>query len=222
VRILFIGDIFGRPGRDIAQRAIPLLVSSRDIDLVVANVENSAAGTTEDVTDKEDAHSVGPDGDTDLAASAILDPGKRDAELTGCHRRSRASRVDGAAEAHHARETPERPLRHVERGIRMPAAGRAFSAGDQGRPSSEDDLHGVQGHAREVHDDVDAGGGFKDVEGRVALSRAPSSLRLAVEHVEQATQFVAHLAAFKVDAGHGLILQVHARDFVKRAVSGTL
>jgi hypothetical protein len=44
VRILFIGDIFGKPGRDIAQKAIPALVATRDIDLVIANVENSAAG----------------------------------------------------------------------------------------------------------------------------------------------------------------------------------
>ena len=44
MRILFIGDIFGRPGRDIAQRAIKPLVARHDIDLVVANVENSAAG----------------------------------------------------------------------------------------------------------------------------------------------------------------------------------
>jgi metallophosphoesterase (TIGR00282 family) len=44
VRILFIGDIFGRPGRDLAQRAITPLVASHDVDLVVANVENSAAG----------------------------------------------------------------------------------------------------------------------------------------------------------------------------------
>lgn len=44
MRILFIGDIFGRPGRDIAQRAITPLVTRHDIDLVVANVENSAAG----------------------------------------------------------------------------------------------------------------------------------------------------------------------------------
>ena len=44
MRILFIGDIFGRPGRDIAQRAIPALVAKYDLDLVVANVENSAAG----------------------------------------------------------------------------------------------------------------------------------------------------------------------------------
>jgi hypothetical protein len=44
VRILFIGDIFGRPGRDISQRAIPALVKKFDLDLVIANVENSAAG----------------------------------------------------------------------------------------------------------------------------------------------------------------------------------
>ena len=44
MRILFIGDIFGKPGRDIAHKAIPLLVAQRGIDLVIANVENSAAG----------------------------------------------------------------------------------------------------------------------------------------------------------------------------------
>lgn len=53
MRILFIGDIFGRPGREIARRAIPALVSQRDIDLVIANVENSAAGfgVTGDIAD---------------------------------------------------------------------------------------------------------------------------------------------------------------------------
>jgi metallophosphoesterase (TIGR00282 family) len=44
VNILFIGDIMGRPGRDLARRAIPVLVERHDIDLVVANVENAAAG----------------------------------------------------------------------------------------------------------------------------------------------------------------------------------
>ena len=44
MRILFVGDIFGRPGRDIAQKAIPALIAARGIDLVIANVENSAAG----------------------------------------------------------------------------------------------------------------------------------------------------------------------------------
>jgi metallophosphoesterase (TIGR00282 family) len=44
VRILFIGDIFGKPGREIARRAVPSLIEQRDIDFVIANVENSAAG----------------------------------------------------------------------------------------------------------------------------------------------------------------------------------
>ena len=44
MKILFIGDIFGKPGRDIAQRAIPALVAQHGIDLVIANVENAAAG----------------------------------------------------------------------------------------------------------------------------------------------------------------------------------
>ena len=44
MNILFIGDIMGRPGRELAKRAIPVLVEQHDIDLVIANVENAAAG----------------------------------------------------------------------------------------------------------------------------------------------------------------------------------
>ena len=44
MKILFVGDIFGKPGRDIARRAIPALIEHRGIDFVIANVENSAAG----------------------------------------------------------------------------------------------------------------------------------------------------------------------------------
>ncbi len=44
MRILFIGDIFGRPGRSIVRQRLPDLVDSRKIDLVVANAENAAAG----------------------------------------------------------------------------------------------------------------------------------------------------------------------------------
>ena len=53
MKILFIGDIFGKPGREIARRAIPALVATRSIDLVIANVENSAAGfgVTGDIAD---------------------------------------------------------------------------------------------------------------------------------------------------------------------------
>ncbi len=44
MKILFIGDIFGKAGREITQRAIPALTARHGIDLVIANVENSAAG----------------------------------------------------------------------------------------------------------------------------------------------------------------------------------
>lgn len=44
MRILFVGDIFGKPGREIARRAIPALVEQQSVDFVIANVENAAAG----------------------------------------------------------------------------------------------------------------------------------------------------------------------------------
>jgi len=53
MRILFIGDIFGRPGREIARQAIPALIERESLDFVIANVENSAAGfgVTGDIAD---------------------------------------------------------------------------------------------------------------------------------------------------------------------------
>src|SRR5579863_2857016 len=44
MRILFIGDIFGRPGRTIVKERLPGIVRDHAIDLIVANGENSAAG----------------------------------------------------------------------------------------------------------------------------------------------------------------------------------
>ena len=44
MRILFIGDIFGRPGRTIVKEKLPSLVKDHAIDLIIANGENSAAG----------------------------------------------------------------------------------------------------------------------------------------------------------------------------------
>jgi 2',3'-cyclic-nucleotide 2'-phosphodiesterase len=44
MRILFIGDIFGRPGREIVRRALPALIERESLDFVIANVENAAAG----------------------------------------------------------------------------------------------------------------------------------------------------------------------------------
>jgi hypothetical protein len=54
LKILFIGDIVGRPGRQMVGRHVAALVDRHLIDLVVANVENAAAGfgITADVIDE--------------------------------------------------------------------------------------------------------------------------------------------------------------------------
>jgi metallophosphoesterase (TIGR00282 family) len=44
VRILFIGDIVGRPGRDLVKRGLTTIVDHHSIDVVIANAENAAAG----------------------------------------------------------------------------------------------------------------------------------------------------------------------------------
>jgi metallophosphoesterase (TIGR00282 family) len=44
MRLLFIGDIVGRPGRELVRHGLAALIDHHRIDLVVANVENAAAG----------------------------------------------------------------------------------------------------------------------------------------------------------------------------------
>ena len=44
MRVLFIGDIVGSPGRRIVRERLADIVGQRQIDLVIANGENSASG----------------------------------------------------------------------------------------------------------------------------------------------------------------------------------
>ena len=44
MRILMIGDVIGRPGREAVRRVLPGLKQEKSIDLVIANGENTAAG----------------------------------------------------------------------------------------------------------------------------------------------------------------------------------
>ena len=44
MKLLFIGDIVGRPGRDLVKRGLRAIVATHDINFVIANGENSAAG----------------------------------------------------------------------------------------------------------------------------------------------------------------------------------
>jgi len=44
MRLLFIGDIVGRPGRDIVGALAPRIRAERGVDFIIANAENAAAG----------------------------------------------------------------------------------------------------------------------------------------------------------------------------------
>ena len=61
VNILFIGDIIGKPGRQVVSRELHRLVDRYRVDLVIANGENAAGGfgLTADVAPSEGDHSRG-------------------------------------------------------------------------------------------------------------------------------------------------------------------
>ena len=45
IRILALGDVVGRPGRQVISQQLPALVRQRQIDMVIANAENIAGGS---------------------------------------------------------------------------------------------------------------------------------------------------------------------------------
>ncbi len=45
MKIVFIGDIVGRPGRRVVRRMLPDIVAAHNVDIVIANAENIAGGT---------------------------------------------------------------------------------------------------------------------------------------------------------------------------------
>ncbi|MDA3839609.1 MAG: TIGR00282 family metallophosphoesterase [Patescibacteria group bacterium] len=44
MKILFIGDIIGKPGREIINKTLPSIIKEKKIDIVIANPENAAHG----------------------------------------------------------------------------------------------------------------------------------------------------------------------------------
>jgi metallophosphoesterase (TIGR00282 family) len=44
IRVLFIGDVCGKPGREVLRRVVPELRKKEQIDVVITNIENSAHG----------------------------------------------------------------------------------------------------------------------------------------------------------------------------------
>ena len=53
MKILFVGDIVGKPGRELIRKGLRGLAAREEIDLVIANAENAAAGfgVTKDIGD---------------------------------------------------------------------------------------------------------------------------------------------------------------------------
>jgi 2',3'-cyclic-nucleotide 2'-phosphodiesterase len=45
LKVLFLGDVFGKPGRQAVKHFVPKLIAKHAVDLVVANAENSAGGS---------------------------------------------------------------------------------------------------------------------------------------------------------------------------------
>lgn len=82
-RILFLGDIVGRPGRDAVERHLPLLMDEFDPTFVIVNGENSAAGVgiTPDIAeglfkDGVDAITLGNHAFNKREIMSYLDSGK--------------------------------------------------------------------------------------------------------------------------------------------------
>ncbi|MEE2753726.1 MAG: TIGR00282 family metallophosphoesterase [Candidatus Latescibacterota bacterium] len=61
MRILFVGDVYGKPGRRATSQLVPKLIEERDIDFTIVNGENAAGGfgITENIGKK--IHAYGAD-----------------------------------------------------------------------------------------------------------------------------------------------------------------
>ena len=64
MRLLFIGDVVGKPGRDIIVRALPGLIVAEALDVVIANAENAAGGSGLTPSIYRDLLAAGVDGIT--------------------------------------------------------------------------------------------------------------------------------------------------------------
>jgi len=63
-KILFIGDIVGKPGRQIVKALLPALIKKHGIDFVIANGENAASGAGISKKIAEEIRDCGVDGIT--------------------------------------------------------------------------------------------------------------------------------------------------------------
>src|SRR3954463_3168694 len=75
MKILFVGDIVGKPGRGAVQKLVPRLREQHGLDLCVGNSENSAGGGGGTAPRAGGAGSAGGAGITPDSAEELLDAG---------------------------------------------------------------------------------------------------------------------------------------------------
>ena len=61
MRVLFLGDVFGKPGRRAVQKVLPRLISKEEVSFVVVNCENVAEGAGVDARGVADLLDAGAD-----------------------------------------------------------------------------------------------------------------------------------------------------------------
>ena len=136
------------------------------------------------------------------APAAVLDARQADAQLARPERRLGAAGVERAGQPHRPRELPERALREVKRGAALLADGRQLAAHDHERVTHERHGHVADGDPRQVHDELDAVGGFDDVEGQRAFR---GDVRARPEPVDDPPEILVgrkSIAPFQIDARH--------------------
>ncbi len=61
MRLLFLGDVVGRPGRRALAALVPRLAAQEDIEFVIANCENASGGKGVDPRSADELHETGVD-----------------------------------------------------------------------------------------------------------------------------------------------------------------
>ena len=64
LKVLFIGDIFGKPGRKSVEKFLPLALAQHPADIVIANCENAAGGKGMSLEIYKELKALGVDGFT--------------------------------------------------------------------------------------------------------------------------------------------------------------
>ena len=59
MKILFLGDVVGKPGRQAVRSLLPRLIDREQLDLVIANCENVAGGAGVDPKSAHDLLAAG-------------------------------------------------------------------------------------------------------------------------------------------------------------------